>query len=86
MSTKKRQSGSASATTSQGLNYGESEAHKYGGFSGGQGTRVSGGDGVMMQQPDGRFSIVPPHMGAAMQGNGGGLVYNGNRHYASIVR
>ncbi|KAL8464342.1 hypothetical protein ACS0TY_034026 [Phlomoides rotata] len=85
MSTKRQQSGSVPATTSQGLNYGESEANKYGAFSAAQGMRVSGGDGVMMQQADGRFSSVPPHMGVAMQGSGG-LVYNGNRHYASIVR
>lgn len=53
------------------------EANKYDGPSGGEGTRVSSGD-AMLQQSDGRFPVP-------MQG-GGGLVYNGNRHYASIVR
>lgn len=80
MSTKKQQSGSIPATASQGLNY-DSEANKYGSFSGGQGTRVLGSDTLMMQQPDGRFS----GMGIPMQGSGG-FVFNGNRHYASVVR
>lgn len=53
------------------------EANKYDGPSGGEGTRVSSGDAIL-QQSDGRFPVP-------MQG-GGGLVYNGNRHYASIVR
>ncbi|KAK6120381.1 hypothetical protein DH2020_045861 [Rehmannia glutinosa] len=47
-------------------------------------TRVSTVDAIL-QQPDGRFSSIPSHMAVPMQGSGG-FVYNGNRHYASIVR
>ncbi|KAH6828517.1 hypothetical protein C2S53_013765 [Perilla frutescens var. hirtella] len=59
------------------------EANKYDAPSGGggEGTRVSSGDAILQQSADGRF----PSMAVPMQG-GGGLVYNGNRHYASVVR
>lgn len=56
------------------------EANKYDGPSGGEGTRVSSGEAILQQSDDRFSSMVVP-----MQG-GGGLVYNGNRHYASIVR
>lgn len=50
-------------------------------------TRVSTAGTILQQQqqPDDGFSGIPPHMAVPMQGSGG-LVYNGNRHYASIVR
>ncbi|KAL0338914.1 UNVERIFIED_CONTAM: Nuclear transcription factor Y subunit A-3 [Sesamum angustifolium] len=47
-------------------------------------SRVPDSDSIL-QQPDGRFPSLPSHMAVPMQGNGS-LVYNGNRHYASIVR
>ncbi|KAL0308453.1 UNVERIFIED_CONTAM: Nuclear transcription factor Y subunit A-8 [Sesamum radiatum] len=47
-------------------------------------SRVPDSDSIL-QQPDGRFPSLPTHMAVPMQGNGS-LVYNGNRHYASIVR
>ncbi|KAI3443588.1 hypothetical protein Pfo_000253 [Paulownia fortunei] len=69
------------------LNYSEHriEANKYDDApSTTEGTSVSTADAIL-QQPDGRFSSIPSHMAVPMQGSGG-LVYNGNRHYASIVR
>lgn len=68
------------------FNYGD-QADKFDGPStAGEGSSVSDPtvDG-MMQVADGRFSGLQPHMAVPMQGNGG-FVYNGNRHYASIVR
>ncbi|XP_020553571.1 nuclear transcription factor Y subunit A-3 isoform X3 [Sesamum indicum] len=47
-------------------------------------SRVPDSDSIL-QQPDGRFPSLPSHMAVPMQGSGS-LVYNGNRHYASIVR
>lgn len=94
LSTKKQQSDSLPPTSSHQstttdpfhLNYTEhqSEANKYDAFSAAEGTRVSGGDAIL-QQSDVRYSSMPSHMAVPMQGSGG-LVYNGNRHYASIVR
>lgn len=40
---------------------------------------------AMQEVPEGRFSNMVLHMPVPMQGSGG-LVYSGNRHYASIVR
>ncbi|KAG8376192.1 hypothetical protein BUALT_Bualt09G0037600 [Buddleja alternifolia] len=60
------------------------EANKQGTTSTAEGTRVSSTDSAF-QQADGRFSSIPSHMAVSMQGSGG-FVYNGNRHYASIVR
>ncbi|PIN19850.1 CCAAT-binding factor, subunit B (HAP2) [Handroanthus impetiginosus] len=50
-----------------------------------EGTRVSTAEVVLQQQPDGRLSSLPSHMGISIQSSSG-LVLNGNRHYASIVR
>ncbi|KAK9274936.1 hypothetical protein L1049_022192 [Liquidambar formosana] len=45
---------------------------------------VSGND-VIFRQPDHRFSGMSSHMVGNMQG-GGGLMYNGTQHCASVVR
>ncbi|KAH6826731.1 hypothetical protein C2S53_017809 [Perilla frutescens var. hirtella] len=57
------------------------KANKYDAPSGGggEGTRVSSGNTILQQSAVGRF----PTMAVPMQ-SGGGLVYNGNRHYASV--
>ncbi|KAL2501180.1 Nuclear transcription factor Y subunit A-3 [Forsythia ovata] len=46
-------------------------------------TRVSNGD--VFPQPDGRFSSIQSNVVVSMQGSSG-LVYYGNRNYASVVR
>ncbi|XP_075475448.1 nuclear transcription factor Y subunit A-3-like isoform X1 [Primulina tabacum] len=44
-------------------------------------------DRMSVSQAESPFSRIPNHVPVSMQGGGGsGLVYNGNRHYASIVR
>lgn len=45
-------------------------------------------DRMSVSQAGSPFSSIPSHVPVSMQGGGGGsgLVYNGNRHYASIVR
>ncbi|XP_073156039.1 nuclear transcription factor Y subunit A-9-like [Henckelia pumila] len=44
-------------------------------------------DRMSVSQAESPFSSIPSHVPVSMQGAGGsGLVYHGNRHYASIVR
>ncbi|XP_073289824.1 nuclear transcription factor Y subunit A-9-like isoform X1 [Primulina huaijiensis] len=43
-------------------------------------------DRTSISQAESPFSNIPSHLPVSIQGGGGsGLVYNGNRHYASIV-
>ncbi|XP_057766720.1 nuclear transcription factor Y subunit A-3-like isoform X2 [Salvia miltiorrhiza] len=74
LSTKKQQSEALAAASAGGV-----DAFHFGyGEGGGDGTRVSGGGDAILQQSDGRFTSMASHSG--------GMVYNGNRCYASIVR
>ncbi|XP_073269247.1 nuclear transcription factor Y subunit A-7-like isoform X1 [Primulina huaijiensis] len=51
-----------------------------------EGARIMGTDTVYQQPPDNRFSsAISTHVAGPVVGSGG-LMYNGNRHFASVVQ